>query len=221
MSLLKKVFNQFRSANVNSDIVFQTNLKLIEKAHHQTSYRGVTMVKCPFDLVLYQMIISEVCPDLIIEIGTKKGGSALYFADLLRNIGCGEVHTIDIEQAVDEKVLKAKNITLFEGGWQNYLLENCQGFKRIMVIDDGSHVYDEVLAAFEKFNKLVSVGSYYIIEDGIIDQLNIKKAWYNGGPLKASLDILDKEPSFVLDKKYNDFFGPNATFNPLGYLKRV
>ena len=38
--------------------------------HFGYTYRGVNCVKCPFDYALYQMLITEVKPDLIIEIGT-------------------------------------------------------------------------------------------------------------------------------------------------------
>ena len=74
------------------------NLKDIHDGVFKSSYRGVPIQKFPFDYVIYQMIINEVKPDLIIEIGTMYGGSALYFADLMDAIGIegGEIHSIDI-----------------------------------------------------------------------------------------------------------------------------
>ena len=60
------------------------------------TYRGVTTWKCPLDLWIYQEIIHELHPDLIIETGTAYGGSALYLADLCDLSGSGEVVTIDI-----------------------------------------------------------------------------------------------------------------------------
>ena len=220
MSLAKKLFNP--SKVVQNQDRFETGLKWINKAHHHIHYREVSMIKCPFDIVNYQMIISEVKPDLILEVGTNEGGSALFFSDLLRNLGKGEVHSLDLKQKVtDRNVLEANNITLFEGGWQNYSLDHCMGYERILIVDDGSHVYDEVKAAFEKFHHLIPLGSYYIIEDGIIDELDIPKTKFKGGPKKAAKEILESFPSFVLDEKRINFFGPNATFNPLGYLKRV
>ena len=52
----------------------ELNLHSIVNGHHNTTYRGVKMLKNPFDYLLYQMIINEVKPDLIIEIGTHYGG---------------------------------------------------------------------------------------------------------------------------------------------------
>src|SRR5689334_23622750 len=72
------------------------DLGTIYEGHHNVTYRGVKAVRCPFDYVLYQMMINEVKPDLIIEIGTHRGGGSLYLADILATIGDGIVHTIDI-----------------------------------------------------------------------------------------------------------------------------
>ena len=35
--------------------------------HHKVSYRGINAIKCPFDYVIYQMILFEVKPDLVID----------------------------------------------------------------------------------------------------------------------------------------------------------
>tara|TARA_R110001592_G_scaffold296996_2_gene567483 strand:+ start:228 stop:899 length:672 start_codon:yes stop_codon:yes gene_type:complete len=207
--------------NYNGEQPFQTSLESINEAHHKVTYRGISMLKCPFDMVNYQMIISEVKPDLLIEIGTNKGGSALYFADLLKAMGKGIVHTIDLKQEqLDPSVVNCENIHLYEGGWQNYATSEAKGFKKILIIDDGSHTYDDVKEAFDKLNKLITKESYYIVEDGILDQLDINKSKFNGGPVKAIKEILNEYPEFNLDEKWSNFYGQNATFNIMGYLKR-
>ena len=58
---------------------------------------GIPVLKCPLDLWIYQEIIFHVKPDLIIETGTYKGGTAHFFASMCELIGNGEVITIDIE----------------------------------------------------------------------------------------------------------------------------
>ena len=69
------------------------------------------------------MIVSEVKPDLIIEVGTRIGGGAYYLADLLENLGNGIVHTIDIVDEVDSIVKKHNRIKFFTDGWENYDIE--------------------------------------------------------------------------------------------------
>jgi cephalosporin hydroxylase len=100
------------------------SLKGIVKGHHLMTYRGVPCIKCPFDYVIYQMILNEVRPDLIIEVGTNCGGSALYLADILENIGGGEIHTIDIDDRAYDLVKKNQRIKFFHNGWEGYDVEN-------------------------------------------------------------------------------------------------
>lgn len=211
-------------------------------------YKGVAAWKFPFDYVMYQMIIHEVRPDLIIEIGTMHGGSALYLADLLEveKIDGAEVHTIDIidpyqRREYDSKLEDHKpnpfehlnypeivashpRIKTFSGGYQSYDLSNCEGFKNILIIDDGSHNSKDVLKALNKFKHLVNIGSYYIIEDGNALDVYPNKdqiKGFEGGPLKAIYEFLSKNDDFRVDYRWCDMFGINSTFNTYGYLKRV
>jgi cephalosporin hydroxylase len=206
-------------------IIFTKNkyfkLKDIDAGHHHVTYKGVAAIKCPFDYVLYQMIISEIQPDLIIEIGTNKGGSALYLADLLELNGFGELHTIDLqENKEDIKLHSHPRIKVFKEGYSGYDTSNLSSYKKVMVIEDGSHQYEDVLATLEKFSPLVAPGSYFIVEDGIVTELGLEKD-YNGGPQKAIREFLKKNSTFETDRKWCDFFGPNATFNVNGYLKKL
>jgi cephalosporin hydroxylase len=199
------------------------DFKLIDiyKGHHHVTYKGVPAIKCPFDYVLYQMIISELQPDLIIEIGTNKGGSALYLADLLELNGIGELHTIDLpENKENVNLLSHPRIKIFKEGYGGYNTNNISRYKKVMVIEDGSHLYKDVLLTLEKFSPFVTTGSYFIVEDGIVTELGLEKD-YNGGPQKAIRDFLQKNNKFEIDHKWCDFFGTNATFNVNGYLKKI
>lgn len=197
------------------------SLEGVNIGHHNVTYKGVPCIKCPFDYVLYQMIVEEVKPDLIIEIGTNKGGSTLYLADLLELQGKGVIHSIDIKDDCPQIVKDHPRIALFYKGWEDYDdLSQAAGYSTILVIEDASHEYLNTLQAIQKFGKVVSKNSYLIVEDGIIDDLGMKKD-YNGGPVKAIEEFLKKNSDFVIDKKWVDFFGPSATFNTKGYLKRI
>jgi cephalosporin hydroxylase len=191
----------------------------IARGHHNMHYRGVRCVKCPLDYVLYQMLITELHPDLIIEIGTHQGGSALYLADLLQLLGGGEVHTIDIEDRLDSRVRENKNIRVFGAGWEAYDLNCAAGFKKVLVIEDSAHTYSNTLRVMNHFAPLVTPGSYMIVEDGIVDALGLSEQ-FGGGPVRAIQEFLGAHPGFEPDLRWSDFFGKNATFNPIGYLRR-
>src|SRR3989304_1299408 len=62
-----------------------------------TKWLGIPILKCPFDCWVYQELLFGIKPDIIIETGTKIGGSALFFASILDLIGKGEIITIDID----------------------------------------------------------------------------------------------------------------------------
>ena len=210
--ILKKIKKLFHKDTFYS-------LKGIYKGHHQITYRGVPCIKCPFDYVTYQMILDEVKPDLIVEIGTNKGGSALYLADLMELMGKGQIQSIDIHDEAFDLVKKHPRIKLFKEGWEKYDLELAKNFETILVIEDSSHEFDNTLQAIQKFAKVVSSGSYLIVEDGIVDAMGWSKS-YGGGPVKAINHFLEGNSDFNRVTKWENFFGENSTFNTKGFLLR-
>ncbi len=208
----------------NSNLIGESNVKFdlqsVDKGHHKVTYRGVKTIKCPFDFVIYQMIVFEVKPDLIIEIGANHGGSALYLADLLNILNKGEVHTIDIANRIDPLALAHPRIKYFGNGYDGYDIDLAKKFETILVIEDASHMYKDTLNALEKFGSLVSKNSYFIVEDGIVDALGMSDQ-FEGGPLRAIREFMNVNSDYVIDRKWCDLFGQNATFNVDGYLKKV
>src|SRR5713226_6723849 len=78
--------------------------RLIRDSFHQLYYNhavtggpwlGVTCWKCPLDLWIYQEIIVELQPDLIIETGSAFGGSALFMATICELIDHGRIVSVD------------------------------------------------------------------------------------------------------------------------------
>jgi cephalosporin hydroxylase len=192
----------------------------LERGHQKITYKGVPCIKCPFDYVMYQMILNEIKPDLLIEIGTNHGGSALYMADIMDAIGKGKIHTIDIDDRSHSLAKAHPRISFFHNGWENYDLDLTKKYETILVIEDASHEYKNTLLAIERFAPVVSKGSYLIVEDGIIDALGWTDT-YNGGPVKAIKEFLPSHPEFEIDYKWINMFGEDATFNTLGYLLKT
>src|SRR4051812_31456755 len=56
---------------------------------------GYETLKCPLDLWIYQELIVAGRPDVIVETGTRFGGSALFLASVCDQIGHGRVVSID------------------------------------------------------------------------------------------------------------------------------
>src|SRR5438045_7270548 len=105
----KKIMEMFRV--IPKDEKVELSLEGLNRGHHKVTYKGIKAIRCPFDYVIYQMIIGEVRPDLIIEIGSHEGGGALYLADLLKIYDIdGEVHTIDIHNTAKKNISGYANI---------------------------------------------------------------------------------------------------------------
>ncbi len=215
---VKRLLSQLKLTPKDEKVDF--NLDSIFQGHFNVTYRGINAIKCPFDYVILQMIVFEVKPNLIIEIGSSSGGSALYLADLLTLFGIdGKVHAIDINENAKLNVGEHPRIKFFTEGWENYSLAQAEHFDKVLIIEDASHSYDCTMGVMNKFAHLVSRDSYFIIEDGIVDALG-KSLDFGGGPLKAIREFLPNNPDFFVDRKWCNMFGTNATFNVNGYLKR-
>jgi cephalosporin hydroxylase len=71
---------------------------LIARTHNfgYTTWAGVPAMQCVTDLWTLQEEISRLRPGVVIEIGSLRGGSALFLAGLLDALGEGRVLSIDI-----------------------------------------------------------------------------------------------------------------------------
>ena len=69
---------------------------LTENAYSQT-WKGVLLEKDPMQIAAYPMLLYELQPKTVIELGVLKGGSAIWLADHLQLFGIeGQVYSVDI-----------------------------------------------------------------------------------------------------------------------------
>jgi cephalosporin hydroxylase len=185
----------------------------------QVHYRGVPTWKNVLDLWIYQEIIWETGIEVVIEIGARHGGTTLWLSDLLRNFRgeAGAVVSIDLERPGQE--LPA-NIHFICG---NSIAPEIVAAARLvssgrktLVIADGNHAADHVLQEMRLYTPLISEGSYFIAEDGIVDVMDWKE--YTPGPMVAAQRFLAETNEFALDRTREKFL---LTYAPGGFLKRV
>jgi cephalosporin hydroxylase len=183
---------------------------------------GVSAFKNPLDSWIYQEIIYETKPDTLIEIGSAKGGSTLYFAHLLDLVGKGQVISIDIDRSAFQ--VSHPRIVQVTGDSSSPAIvkrvkELCRG-KSVLVIHDGEHTKEQVLKDLHAYAELVNVGSYFIVEDGIVDLFRPRDGlgWFREGPMPAIEQFVRENPKFVIDPQRERYL---LTYNPCGYLRRV
>ncbi|MCL5773606.1 MAG: cephalosporin hydroxylase family protein [Firmicutes bacterium] len=185
-----------------------------------TAYFGIPAVKSPLDFWVYQEIIYQVKPDVIIELGNHCGGSTLALAHILDNMNRGKVVGVDIDhKKIPSIVRKHTRITLITG-------DACKSFEKVknliqekdivLVIEDSSHTYENTLNVLRTYNSLIRQGSYFIVEDGICHHgLDVGP---DPGPYEAVEQFINENKNFKIDRAREAFF---ITWNPKGFLKRI
>lgn len=185
-------------------------------------YRGVLMQKNPFDLALYARLLQALAPRTVIEIGSKEGGSALWFADQLSLLGIeGRVLSIDVQPVTS---IQDPRIAFLPGDGRalGAVLdaETLEGLARpLLVVEDADHHFVTTAAVLEFFAPLLVAGEYIVVEDGILSAMGVADD-YGGGPLRAIREFLARWGNrFRVDRDYCDAFGYNVTWNVNGYLR--
>ncbi len=211
---------------------------LVETAKYKYSYNfswlGRPIIQFPQDMVATQEIIWQIKPDLIIETGIAHGGSLIFYASLLELIGKGEVLGIDIEirphnrQAIEAHPL-FKHITMFEGSSIDPVMiakvhKFARGKDRILVCLDSNHTHNHVLAELNAYAPLVSVGSYCVVFDTIVEDMPAEmfpdRPWGPGNnPKTAVREYLKTHPEFEIDKQMDHKLLISVA--PDGYLRRI
>jgi cephalosporin hydroxylase len=172
------------------------------------------------DLWTMQETICEVQPALLIECGTNRGGSALFYAHLFDLLGKGRVLTIDVESMHQ---LSHPRIRFLIGSSIDLAVarmvreEAAQSAAPVLVILDSNHAADHVFREMELYGPLVTPGSYLLVQDGIMDLMDMLRG-PGPGPLAAIQKFLPQHPEFEVDtEKCGRFL---ITHHPMGWLRR-
>jgi cephalosporin hydroxylase len=195
----------------------------------QTSWLGSHAMKPPTDLWAYQEIVFDTRPDVIVETGTARGGTAYFLACVCEQIGHGRVVTIDIgsvepppggrlRDVLGEYDLPQHPRLIYVGGVSSTEVdpETLSLHGRVMVILDSNHSYEHVSAELAVYAPLVATGCYLIVEDTNLGGHPVQPG-FGPGPAEAVRDFLREHPEFeVDDSRTRDLL----TFHPGGYLRR-
>jgi cephalosporin hydroxylase len=203
------------------------------------SWLGRPIIQYPQDIVAMQELIWEIKPDLIIETGIAHGGSLIFSASMLTLLeSCGEIEKgevlgIDIDiRGHNKKAIEShpmsKKITMFEGSSvDNDMIRRVREFakrgKRILVCLDSNHTHDHVLAELDAYADLVTVDSYCVVFDTLIEDMPqgfYDRPWDKGdNPKTAVWEFLNANDDFIVDKAIENKILISVA--PDGYLKRV
>ena len=172
-------------------------------------WRGHRVAKMPTDLWMYQQILFDMKPDLIVETGTWEGGSATFLADICETIGHGKVISIDIAP----KATPGHDRILYFSGPSStaprVVADIALGARdhTTMVILDSAHDYQHVTDELNAYGPLVSPNHYLIVEDtDMFDTSMAVEHW------------LKTHHEYTADTQCEVF---GLTKNPGSYLRKV
>jgi cephalosporin hydroxylase len=186
------------------------------------SWLGTELLKCPMDLWLYQEIIAASRPDVIVETGTYRGGSAHYLATLCGHVGHGQVVSIDLNPWSDMPRPQHERLSYITGSSTDASVlaavrTHVGRSTNVLVILDSDHTLGHVLAELRLYQQFISVGGLMVVED---TNVNGHPTWpeHGPGPWEAVDTFLKENPDFVADRGLERFL---LTMNPRGYLRRI
>jgi cephalosporin hydroxylase len=225
---------------LNGELLLAAKNFNIESNKAQYSYNfkwmGRPVIQYPQDILAMQELIWEIKPDLIIETGIAHGGSLIFYASILELIGKGEILGIDIDirehnRREIERHPMYKRITMIQGssiekGIVEKVKEMAKGKKAILVVLDSNHTHDHVMAELKAYSPLVSVNSYIVVFDTIVEYLpadylpgHIRPWGIGDNPLTAVREFLNNNTDFEIDQSINNKLLISVA--PDGYLRRV
>ena len=161
-------------------------------------WKGRPLFKTAYDVALYPMILSDIAPRTVLEIGAGSGASAVWLADSAGALGL-ETHVYSVD--LRPPALHHERVTFVRG--------DCRAVEDVfdermlrslphpfLLIED-AHV--NVLGVLEYFHAFLQDGDYVVVEDSrqkqdIVEQLTRR---YDG--------------RYKIDTLYCDFFGLNVT----------
>ena len=165
-------------------------------------YRGARVLKSPSDLWNYQEIITELDVQWIVETGTRHGGSALYFADLLRARDArGKVITVDVDPAACQIADHAKIEFVYGSSVDPGVVAVVRSMLPadrgcVFMILDSDHSRDHVLQELRAYVPLLAPGDYLVVEDTCVNGHPVR-ADFGPGPWEAVEAFVAEQPGVL------------------------
>ncbi len=210
------------------------------KYSYHFEWMGRPIIQYPQDIVAMQELIWRVQPDLIVETGIAHGGSLIFSASMLElNAACGgpadaRVVGVDIDirahnRAAIEAHPMARRISMVQGSSiapdvVAQVRRLAEGRRSVLVCLDSMHTHDHVLAELQAYAPLVSVGSYCVVFDTVIEDMPKSmfpdRPWGPGDNPKTALHAyLKTNADFEIDHAIDHKL--LITVAPDGFLRRI
>lgn len=223
------------------ELISQEWLKvgLVQKYSYSFTWLGRPIVQLPEDMFRVQEVIYRIKPDVIIETGIAHGGSLIFYASLCKAMSKGRVIGVDIEiRPHNRRAIEAHElfpyITLIEGssideGIVNTVKALVKPQETVFIMLDSNHSKEHVLAELNAYADLVSLGSYIVAADGIMESLvgapRSSPDWSWNNPKAAAIEFVSHNDQFIIEEPEFAFnegtITERLTYWPSAYIKRI
>lgn len=232
-SLKNKRFVKISERKECSDLPQSAWLPLTQNYLLQT-WKGIHLDKSPMEFALYPMLLYELQPKSIIELGSSTGGSAVWLADHLDIFAIeSQLYSIDIDLSQLNHKAKVDNRVRFLEG-------DCHQIERILppdllstlshpwlIIEDAHANLSGILDYFH--HNGLQTGDYVIIEDTNKALWSEWSEWSDQQfieQMKSKLGLLrnwlmNHQHDYLIDTYYQDMFGYNGSKNWNSILKKA
>lgn len=218
--------------------------RLAVRKHHYCymfDWAGLPIIQYPTDICIFQELVWEVRPDLIIETGVARGGSILFLSSMLHLLSITDtdenpkrlVIGVDIDirpenrRLIEEHPLSS-NVKLIQGSSTSddvvdAVRDISRNYNKILVILDSDHSHSHVALELQKYAPLVTTGSYIVVCDTVIEDVpplspNEERWGVGDSPKTAVLEFLEGSRDFRVEDKWSD--KALLTVAPGGFLKK-
>lgn len=178
------------------EVDIEASLTAVARNDHVIRYLGIPMFKLMPDLWRYELLIKATQPQVIIETGSHRGGSARWFAD---QPGVEMVVSVDVNpdpplpDELSSRILWVTGNSSIDPGMFAAVFGGGMGGKRTMVVLDSDHSAAHVKREIELYSPLVTAGCALVVEDGLFDYADrmqlrregMRSLITGGGPARA------------------------------------
>ena len=203
------------------------------------SWMGRPIIQLPDDMIRLQEVIYALQPDVLIETGVAHGGSLIFYASLFEAMGKGRVIGVDIEirphnRAAIEAHRMKQRIELVEGSSTApevlaHIRSQIRPDETTLVVLDSNHSKDHVLAELRAYGAMVSVGSWIVATDGVMETVvggpRTNPDWTWNNPRQAALDFVTEDSRFVIQEPVPPFnegvAQARVSYWPDAFIKRI
>lgn len=170
------------------------------------TWAGRPLYKTVFDLACYPMLISELAPATIIELGSGSGGSAVWLADVAEAHGLRPV-IISIDRTAVDLTDDRVSFRTGDVGRLDEVLTDCARLPRPWLVIEDAHAHVRTVLDF--FDARLTAGDYLLVEDSLAKRATLR-------------EFLRSSPHhFRLDTRYLDLFGENSSSAIDSILRRA